>query len=428
MQNQEQIEVDILGNIILDNSKFDIARNIIDETGWTNEFHKALWLSMKNLHTEKKPIDYPNLIAQLEKHNCDYELIDLIDLADLAYPFFKSALDVFAKRSIKNKISQEYYKISMEASSNIYLEDIETEIRKANELIESEIAKLTQKAEPLSEIEKKYTTELKDKTYYYKTQFQGLNNIISGFRKGKYIIIASWSSVGKTTFALNLLNYFGSTKNIPTAFFSLETTDTQLYENLLLMESEISNYNYQSKLITDDEQDNLIHSIQKLRSAPIYIYDSPNITIQEISSKLKKSVIENKIEIAFIDYFQLIKPEKNRHYNREQELSAISKEIRALAIELNIPIIVLAQLRDIEYADIDEIKQEKKKVVKPTQYHLRESKSVFHDCDVCIMLHRESYFTNRNNEKASLIVRKNKIGKTGACDIKFKPENFLFYG
>jgi len=253
------------------------------------------------------------------------------------------------------------------------------------------------------------------------THFPDLDKLIIGLKPGEMFVLAARPSIGKTSFALNLISNIAVGKpECPVGFFSLEMTAEQLARRLLCTESGYSEQDFYNDNVTNMNKVTL--AATRLCQSNIFIDPTPALKIRELRSKARKMMSLHKIQVIFIDYLQLMKAEV-RSDNRQEEVSAISSGIKALAKELNIPIVVLAQLnREVE-----------KTQGKPKLSHLRESGAIEQDADIVAFLHRE-----RDTQKdstieaqtqgipAELIIEKNRNGRTGSLDLLFFPKLMLF--
>ena len=255
------------------------------------------------------------------------------------------------------------------------------------------------------------------------TAFPGLDNLITGLKPGEMFVLAARPSIGKTSLALNMMCNIALHERHPrpVGFFSLEMTARQLAVRLLCTESGFSERDFYDGNVTNITK--ITSAASKLGKSQIYIDPTPALRIRELRSKARRMQSMNGVEVIFIDYLQLMKAEI-RSDNRQEEVATISSGIKALAKELNIPIVVLAQLnREIE----------KSATGLPKLSHLRESGAIEQDADIVAFLHRERdtqkeaspEFLTKGIE-SKLIVEKNRNGRTGEVDLLFFPKLMLF--
>lgn len=269
----------------------------------------------------------------------------------------------------------------------------------------------------------KYLLNLSKKdesTIGFSTGYPDLDNHITGLRPGEMFVLAARPSIGKTSFALNLMsNVAIGHPERSVAFFSLEMTAEQLSRRLLCTESGFSEKDFRDGNVTDLNK--VTEAAQRLCQSNIFIDPTPALRIRELRSKARRLKSLHNIELIFIDYLQLMKAEV-RNDSRQEEVSAISSGIKALAKELNLPIVVLAQLnREVE-----------KTQGTPKLSHLRESGAIEQDADVVAFLHRDrdaqknSFEENARGIEADIIIEKNRNGATGKVPLLFFPHLMLF--
>lgn len=253
------------------------------------------------------------------------------------------------------------------------------------------------------------------------TQLPELDKIITGLKPGEMFVLAARPSIGKTSLALNMVSNIAVDKpERAVGFFSLEMTAEQLSRRLLCTESGYSEQDFYEGNVTNINK--VTAAASRLCRSNIFIDPTPALRIRELRSKARKMMSLHKIQAIFIDYLQLMKAEV-RSDNRQEEVSAISSGIKALAKELNIPIVVLAQLnREVE-----------KTQGKPKLSHLRESGAIEQDADIVAFLHRErdaqkdtSLEAQSRGIEAELIIEKNRNGRTGLVNLLFFPRLMLF--
>jgi len=249
-----------------------------------------------------------------------------------------------------------------------------------------------------------------------------LDKIIVGLRNAEMIVVAARPSIGKTSFALNIASNIGINNNKSIAFFSLEMSSEQLTRRLLCGLAEVSEKDFYEKKFDEAEFSKKWRSVTsaatKLKNAEIYIDPTPGLSINELRAKALRLKHKYDIDIIIIDYLQLMKADLGRNDNRQNEVAKISVGIKSLAKELNVPVIVLAQLnRQAEQQD------------RPKLSHLRESGAIEQDADIVMFLHRDrdpQKDTTLEAIEAELIVEKNRNGQTGIAKLLFFPKIMTF--
>ncbi|MHC5077634.1 MAG: replicative DNA helicase [Planctomycetota bacterium] len=254
------------------------------------------------------------------------------------------------------------------------------------------------------------------------TQFAKLDEILCGLQASQFIIIAGRPSMGKTSFALNLVDSIGVVQRQPALFFSLETSREQITQNLLCSHARVDAQLVRrgtglSRLITK-----LADAASYIHTAPIYIDDTPGLSVLECKAKARLAKARHGIQMLVVDYLQLMEaPGRRRSDSREQEISYISRSLKGLSRELEIPVIALAQLnRSVESREGH----------RPRLSDLRESGAIEQDADVILFLHRPGYYSNREEDRlkrdAELIVAKQRNGPTGTVPLVFQYEHLRF--
>ncbi|HEL1761398.1 TPA: replicative DNA helicase [Streptococcus suis] len=253
------------------------------------------------------------------------------------------------------------------------------------------------------------------------TGFRDLDKATTGLHKGNLIVLAARPAMGKTAFALNIAQNVATQSDLPVAVFSLEMRAEALVERMLAAEGPVKSQSIRTGQLSRDEWERLVYAQGQLYNAPIYIHDTPGIKISEIRSQCRKLASDvGGLGLIVIDYLQLIKG--SRSENRQQEVSDISRQLKVIAMELNVPVIALSQLsRGVEQ------RQNKR----PMLSDLRESGSIEQDADIVAFLHRESYYTKHEqgqpeNNITELILEKNRHGKLTTIQLYFHKEYVKF--
>ena len=248
------------------------------------------------------------------------------------------------------------------------------------------------------------------------TGYYELDDWTCGLQNGEMIIIAGRPSMGKTSLALNIAEHIGLVEKIPVAVFSLEMGKQQLAERFLCSISEIDSQRVRKGLLNEDDYEKLVSACGQLSEAPIYIDDTSTLTPLELRAKARRFKSLYDIRCIIVDYLQLMHLGGRRAESRQQEITTISRYIKALARELNIPVVVLSQLNRSPEGRLDH---------KPRMSDLRESGSIEQDADVVMLLHREDYYRRVEkdyveNNVAELIIAKQRNGPTGSVALVFR--------
>jgi replicative DNA helicase len=249
------------------------------------------------------------------------------------------------------------------------------------------------------------------------TDYLDLDDIMGGLQPGELIIVAARPSMGKTSFALNLTERVASNKH-SVAFFSLEMSSQQVIQNMLCCRAQIDGQAMRKGRITDQQYRRLQEEAATLYEVPIFVDDSPGLTITQLRAKCRRLKQKHSIEMVVVDYLQLMAA-GGRVESRQQEISTISRGLKGLARELSVPVIALSQLnRDVENRDDH----------RPRMSDLRESGAIEQDADVIVLLHRDEYYkpTEQNAGLAQIIIAKQRNGPTGDVTLRFFREFMRF--
>ena len=395
--------------------------------------HQEIYKAIIYMYTNKLPIDILTLITflqdngLLEKIGGIRVLIELItQIPNLVYleEYIKLVKDKSLRRAL---IKLGYEVINSGYITNLSVENIITDFE--NKLFNLRTEIKTQKVSNSAELLDNIFFELKEKSLNLNVSglssgFYDLDTLTQGFQKSDLIILAGRPSMGKTALGLNIaLNTIKSSK-LPVLFFSLEMSKEQIMYRLLSIETNINQTRLKSGKLYQDDWVKLNKIIKIMSKLPFFIDDTPNLSIQDIRSKIKTILFEQmQIGLIIIDYLQLIQNSKSKIENRVQELSQITRSLKSLAREFNTPIITLSQLsRNVENR-IDK---------KPILSDLRESGSIEQDADLVLMLYKnkDSNFEKNKNQSyclTELIIAKQRNGPIGDIKLKFDQKKTKFF-
>ena len=251
------------------------------------------------------------------------------------------------------------------------------------------------------------------------TGFYDLDYKTSGFQPSDLILIAARPSMGKTAFVLNLAQYIAVKNHVTTAIFSLEMSKDQLVNRILSMESKVDSQLIRTGNLSANDWEKLIESAGDISKAPLIIDDTPGISISELRSKCRKFKLENDLGLVIIDYLQLMSGGSKRSDSRQQEISEISRSLKALAREINAPVIALSQLSRACETRPDH---------RPILSDLRESGAIEQDADVVMFIYRDDYY-NKDTEKkniSEIIIAKQRNGPIGTVELVWLPNYTKF--
>ena len=424
----------ILSSLLISSEALEVIfRSVKVETFYFKN-HQELYKAIIEMYNTQIPIDIITLNTflqdngKLEKVGGIRILIDLINhVPNLIYleQYINLVHDKFLRRSI---IKLGYEIINSAYITNIPLETIlkDLEFHVFNLTNEIKTQKISSSAELLSHI----FLDLKQKSTNpmlsgISSGFYDLDSFTQGFQKSDLIVIAGRPSMGKTALALNISLNIIKNLNLPVLFLSLEMSKEQLTYRLLTHETNINVNRLKTGNLYKDDWVNLNTIIQKLSSLPLFIDDTPNPSIQDITSKIKKIIFEQtQIGLIVIDYLQLMQNAKFPISNRTQELSQMTRSLKNIAREFKVPIIALSQLsRNVE----------NRTNKRPILSDLRESGSIEQDADLVLMLYRDSYYSSTltnvsKNQKniVELIIAKHRNGPIGTIELEFDSQRTKF--
>ena len=394
--------------------------------------HQEIYKAIVEMYRKKVPInvisvnDFLKETGCLEKIGGTKVLLELLNqIPNLVYleEYIQLIQDKFLRRSL---INLGYEAINSAYITNIPLEKILTDFEKKSFKLTSEL--IEEKKLTTAELFSSVFLELKQKALKPElpgltSGFYDLDSLTQGFQKSDLIILAGRPSMGKTAFVLNITENILKNYKLPIIFFSLEMSKEQLIYRLLSNETGISQTRLKLGNLYKEDWNKLKKSIQLYSKLPFFINDEPNITIYDLRSKIKKIIFEQtNIGLIVIDYLQLLLNSKIKTENRVQELSQITRSLKAIAKEFQTPIIALSQLsRNVE----NRINK------RPILSDLRESGSIEQDADLVLMLYRENYY-NSTTEKfeklapAELIIAKHRNGPLGVVKLSFQTDPTKF--
>ncbi len=399
----KELEEAILGAIMLEKSAFDTVSEILKPECFYVESHKTIYHAMQALQQKNEPIDLLTIVEELKFQ----EQLDAVGgpyyVTKLTNSVVSTAnIDAHCRIVLQKFIQRELIRISGEIIGDAYedstdvfdlLDEAETKMfnitnNYLKKNFEEIIGVLAKTMNRLDELRTK-TEEISG----VPSGFGSLDRVTYGWQPTDLIILAARPSVGKTAFALNLARNAAlhPTKPVAVGFFSLEMSASQLVQRILSAESEIKMEKISRGKLEDHEYQQLISKgLNRLERAPIYIDDTAALNIFEFRAKARRLVHKHKVGIIIIDYLQLMSGSNDKGGNREQEISNISRNLKALAKELGVPIIALSQLsRAVET---------RKESKMPQLSDLRESGAIEQDADMVMFIYRPEYYEVKSNE------------------------------
>jgi len=420
------VEMAVLGAMLLDKGAIAKAIEILDDSSFYKPAHQRIFAGMVALFEKSEPVDLITLVeelrrrAELDKIGGEYYLTELTTRVTTAANIEYHAHIVLEKALMRQLISS-----SSEVVGRAY-----SETEDALDLLDEAEQKIFQISE--QRMKKSFismntavhqTMEMLESIHGKHSGVTGvpsgyteLDNYTGGFQKSDLIIVAGRPSQGKTALVLSVARNASIFHEVPVAFFSLEMSNQQLVLRLICAEARVDAQSVRTGRLPEDEWRKLSTSIGKLYKAKIFIDDTPALTALEIRAKARRLKVEHNVGLVIVDYLQLMQGPKNSQ-SREQEISSISRSLKALAKELNIPVIALSQLNRAV-----EMRGDKR----PVLADLRESGAIEQDADVVLFVHRPEMFginVDENNEPtegmAEIIIGKQRNGPTGSARLAF---------
>ncbi len=422
------LEEAVLGAIMLEKDALSAVIDILKPEVFYKEAHRVIFKAIISLFNKSEPVDILTVTNQL-KSSGDLELIGgAYHITQLTSRVASSANVEYHSRIILQKhIQRELIRISSDiikdafedttdvfdlldrAEQNLFAVS-ETNIRRGQE----EITQLMREAIKEIEIAKDSDTKMRG----VPSGFTELDRVTNGFQKSDLIILASRPGMGKTAFALTLARNMAVGFNTPIAFFSLEMSSIQLVTRLISAETQLKSDKLRKGDLQDFEWQQLNTKIRNLEDAKIFIDDTPALSIFELRAKCRRMKAQNDIQMIFVDYLQLMVGQQEHKGNREQEISQISRSLKSLAKELDVPIMALSQLsRAVETRAGDK---------RPILSDLRDSGAIEQDADLVIFIYRPEYYQLNEDDKgnptaglANINIAKHRNGALANIELRF---------
>lgn len=425
-------EKSLLGAVMLDENVLPEVITVIKPTDFYEENHRIIFEAMQNLYDEHKPIDLLTLTNELKSLKKLKQIGGAAYLTELSN-FVPAASHAKAYADIVNKASTQrrLIKAGTEIINKAYEDGAEI-----NELVgkaEQELFEVSDNVvrsdyrpmgELLNDAFERIETLQKNKGALrgLKTGFRDIDKKTAGLQKGDLIIVGARPAMGKTTFAQNLAYNIASINKKGVLFFSMEMAANEIIERMISDVSGVNNWNIRTGNVSEDEFAKIGDAMAEMNEIPIYIDDTSSMTIMELRNKARRAMHDHDIGIVIVDYLQLISGSDRYAGNRVQEVTEISRGLKILARELNIPVVALAQLsRNVTGRDNP----------RPVLSDLRESGSIEQDADLVMFLHRPDYYKlNDDNYEEThiteLLIAKHRHGEVGKIELYFHPELLRF--
>lgn len=433
-----EIEKAVLGALLLEKDAFAQVGELLTPESFYVRAHEQIFRAMLELNMSQRPIDLLTITEQLSRMGALESVGGSAYISDLTERISGAAnLEYHAHIVAQKALSRRLISFSTEVLTRAYddTEDVEDQMQQAEgDLFQLSQNNLKKDVRPVSSILKDAIQEIQNAANKAEgvsgcpSGFPAIDNLTSGWQKSDLIIIAARPAMGKTAFVLSMAKNIAVDNNIPVAIFNLEMSATQVVKRLISNVCEIQGELIKNGRLEPYQWTQLDSKLREIDGKPLYIDDTPGLSIFELRTKARRLVREKKVELIIIDYLQLLNASGMNFGNREQEVSMISRSLKILAKELNIPIIALSQLnRSVETRKADNNNSKK-----PQLSDLRESGAIEQDADIVCFIHRPEYYGILEDAYGStegigeFIVAKHRNGAVDTLRLSFRKEFVKF--
>ena len=424
-----EAEQSVIGSMLMDREAVIAASEIVTGSDFYQQQYGIMFDAMVELFNEGKPVDLVTLQDRLKEKDVPPEVSSLDFVRDIVTMVPTSAnVRSYATIVGEKAVLRRLIKTTEEIANTCYagkepLENILADTEKSVfNLLQNRGG---QDFVPIKQVAINVLEKIEDA---YKNQgtvtgipsgFIDLDYKLSGFQPSDFILIAARPSMGKTAFVLNVVDYVAVRKSLPCMVFSLEMSKEQLVNRMLSMESNVDSQKLRTGTLTDSDWDAVVEGIGVIGNSKLIIDDTPGISITELRSKCRKMKLEHGLSLVIIDYLQLMSGNGKNGDNRQQEISEISRSLKALAREMQAPVIALSQL-----SRACETRQDHR----PMLSDLRESGAIEQDADVVMFLYRDDYYNKDTEDKdiAEVIIAKQRNGPIGTVNLVWMPQYTKF--
>jgi len=425
MPQSVEAEMSVLGAMILDNEVISLVIPILNKLSFYKTAHQELYQVIVDVYDKGQPVDLVVLREELKKRSLLEKVGGVEYLMELeeAVPTIGN-VEYYATIVREKAIKRNLIEVAATIQKQSFEESTDTE--QLLDASERAIFDITQKkfntaSTKLNEILKETFSRIENlhdrqsRLTGLSAGFYDLDDITCGLQPSELIIVAARPSMGKTSIVLNIVEHVGVVEKKPVVIFSLEMSAQQVAQNMLCSHARIDAHKLRMGFLDDKQWSDLSYGLGSLSEAPIFIDDTPGLTVLEVRAKARRLKAQYDIQLVAVDYLQLM--ESSRAENRQQEISVISRGLKSLARELKIPVIAVSQLnRSVESREGH----------RPRMSDLRESGSLEQDADVIALLHRDNYYDPDKDNTAELIIAKQRNGPTGVIKLTFRSHFMRF--
>lgn len=418
MPQSIEAEMSVLGAMILDNEVISLVIPILNKLSFYKTAHRELYQAIVDVYDKGQPVDLVVLREELKKRSLLEKVGGVEYLMELeeAVPTIGN-VEYYANIVREKAIKRNLIEVAATIQKQSFEESTDTEhLLDASERAIFDITqrKFNAASTKLNEILKETFSRIENlhdrqsRLTGLSAGFYDLDDITCGLQPSELIIVAARPSMGKTSLVLNVVEHVGVVEKKPVVIFSLEMSAQQVAQNMLCSHARIDAHKLRMGFLDDKQWSDLSYGLGSLSEAPIFIDDTPGLTVLEMRAKARRLKAQYDIQLVAVDYLQLM--ESSREENRQQEISVISRRLKSLARELKIPVIAVSQLnRSVESREGH----------RPRMSDLRESGSIEQDADVIVLLHRDNYYDPDKDNTAELIIAKQRNGPTGVVKLTF---------
>ncbi|MDD4894739.1 MAG: replicative DNA helicase [Candidatus Omnitrophica bacterium] len=422
-QNLEA-EMAVLGSMLMDQDAISVATELLDKYSFYKDGHKKIFEAISSLYSANKAVDIITLADELKRNEilddiggASYltSLVNSVPTAANINHYVTIVKEKYILRTLINSATK-ILSICYESEGNV-----DEVVDNAEKFIFEVSDRRTQGSYLHMKEIIKDSIENIDKLYQKKAHVTGIptgyidfDNITSGLQESDLIIIAGRPSMGKSALALGIAEYAGVVEKIPIALFSLEMSKEQLVQRMLCAHAKVDAHKVRTGYLSPSDWPRLTAAAGKLSEAPIFIDDSPAISVMELRAKARRLKAHHDIKLIMLDYMQLMRGSGSEE-SRQQEISDISRSLKSLARELNVPVVAISQLSRAVESRTDH---------RPQLSDLRESGAIEQDADLVVLILREEYYnpTPDNQGIAEIIIAKQRNGPVGSLKLSFLKE------
>ncbi len=428
MPNSIEAEQSVIGSMILDRNAILTASEIVTGDDFYQKQYGVVFDAMVELYNEGKPVDLVTLQNRLKEKELPPDISSMEYVRDLISIVPTSANVRYYAEIVSDKAAlRRLIQVSSEVTDTCYLQNDSTDTIMEN--AEQKLFRVLQRRNTgefvpirqvvlnaIDNIER--ASRVKGSVTGIPTGFTDLDYKLSGLHKSDLVLIAARPSMGKTAFALNIAEYVATHRDETVALFSLEMSKEQLVNRMLAMESHVDSQSLRTGSLSGDDWTRLVEGANIIGRTSLIIDDTPGITVAELRSRCRKYKLEHNLGLIMIDYLQLMSG-SGRSDSRQQEISDISRSLKALARELEVPVVALSQLSRAVEQRPDH---------RPMLSDLRESGAIEQDADVVMFIYRDDYYHKDSEKKdiAEIIIAKQRNGPIGTVELVWLPRYTQF--